>query len=245
MNTIGGYSCECPPGEMMMNSRCVDMRQKECFKDQQDLTNIESSTPGSSCNESLSSRPITRVECCCSKGTAYGHPDMCNLCPIPLTDEYYALCGIVEPTKPTGPGGGGTPFPPGGTPGMVPITDVDECSFVKDPCGMGVCMNTYGSYRCDCEEGFAVQNGDPMCKDKNECLVNPCVGGQCKNTFGSFMCTCSAGYIVDETGLRCVDHNECHLNNTCVNGICVNVVGDYRCLCGSGYQPSRGGKACS
>jgi hypothetical protein len=25
-------------------------------------------------------------------------------------------------------------------------------------------MNTYGSYRCDCEEGFAVQNGDPMCK---------------------------------------------------------------------------------
>jgi hypothetical protein len=40
---------------------------------------------------------------------------------IIFLDEYYALCGIVEPTKPTGPGGG-TPFPPGGTPGMVPIT---------------------------------------------------------------------------------------------------------------------------
>ena len=41
---------------------------------------------------------------------------------------------------------------------------MDECSFMRDPCGMGVCVNTYGDYRCDCKQGFAVQNGDKMCK---------------------------------------------------------------------------------
>lgn len=65
----------------------LDERPQQCYKDQQDLDNYEGSNPGSSCNETLSYRPITRTECCCSQGTAYGPPDMCNLCPLRLTGK--------------------------------------------------------------------------------------------------------------------------------------------------------------
>ena len=34
---------------------------------------------------------------------------------------------------------------------------------MRDPCGMGECVNTYGGYTCTCKKGFAVQNGDRMC----------------------------------------------------------------------------------
>ena len=43
-------------------------------------------------------------------------------------DEYYALCGVVPPTRPTGPEA--TAFPPGGTPGPPPITGENHPSFV-------------------------------------------------------------------------------------------------------------------
>ncbi|XP_046861328.1 fibrillin-2-like isoform X2 [Xenia sp. Carnegie-2017] len=245
INNEGSYECQCPPGEAMIGTVCIDERPQLCFGDKQDLSNVESLFPGPSCNESITYRPITRTECCCSKGTAYGPPDMCKLCPLPLTDEYYALCAIVRPTPTPIRGIGGTAFPPGGTPGVIPITDVDECSFLRNPCGMGTCRNTYASYECDCEKGFAVKNGNPRCEDQNECLLNPCFGGECKNTFGSFMCSCEVGYVVDETGVNCVDHNECHLNDTCVNGNCINEDGGYRCECDQGYQPIRTGKACA
>lgn len=47
------------------------------------------------------------------------------------------------------------------------LVDVDECSFLRNPCGMGTCRNTYASYECDCEKGFAVKNGNPRCEGQN------------------------------------------------------------------------------
>ena len=39
---------------------------------------------------------------------------------------------------------------------------------MRDPCGMGECVNTYGSYTCVCKEGFAAQNGDTMCTGNSD-----------------------------------------------------------------------------
>ena len=41
-------------------------------------------------------------------------------------------------------------------------TDIDECETMD--CGGGVCLNTRGSYRCQCYESFRYQSGACRCK---------------------------------------------------------------------------------
>jgi len=41
----------------------------------------------------------------------------------------------------------------------VCLSDVDECAESRQVCMQGRCKNTVGSFVCDCENGFSVQNG--------------------------------------------------------------------------------------
>ena len=85
--------------------------------------------------------------------------------------------------------------------------------FFSGMCQNGVCMNTIGSFHCECYPGYKYDEASHQCIDDNECLSggkNPCKGNaKCINTPGSFECTCPDGYKLDYSGRGCQDINEC------------------------------------
>lgn len=76
--------------------------------------------------------------------------------------------------------------------------DVDECARGTHSC-QGICVNTVGSFECQCQEGYHLLDGD-RCIDVDECLtLDPCQG-ICINTQGSYSCSCELGYQLGENG---------------------------------------------
>ena len=75
---------------------------------------------------------------------------------------------------------------------------MDECSHKEDDCELkSNCINTIGSYRCECKLGYlqvlSDENGSG-CKDIDECVTNPCSHPTfCTNTVGSYTCECKKG----------------------------------------------------
>ncbi|KAK3797045.1 hypothetical protein RRG08_036876 [Elysia crispata] len=84
--------------------------------------------------------------------------------------------------------------------------DIDECKTHEHTCtGRGQkCVNVPGTYRCDCEAGWAPHG--KICKDVNECEVldDVCTDhSECVNTPGGYVCECCAGYKHSGSG-RCI-----------------------------------------
>ncbi|XP_077180168.1 nidogen-2 isoform X2 [Paroedura picta] len=82
-------------------------------------------------------------------------------------------------------------------------TDVNECAEGISRCSReSVCVNTVGSYRCECPSGFQLAADRASCLDVDECAEGQChPAADCSNTPGSFSCRCRAGYEGD--GLQC------------------------------------------
>ncbi|RUS86243.1 hypothetical protein EGW08_005985, partial [Elysia chlorotica] len=113
--------------------------------------------------------------------------------------------------------------------------DIKECTNpVKYPCPANSnCVESPGSYFCQCLTGFAYDNG--TCVDINECEIARC-DQSCTNTIGSFKCSCEAGFnLLNDTD--CIDIDECASNSTndCAQ-TCRNLLGGYQCGCLSGYR---------
>merc|ERR1719454_1354626 len=54
-----------------------------------------------------------------------------------------------------------------------------------------VCVNFYGGYRCDCEQGYARQGQSPICSDIDECQLGRAQcppGTKCRNVPGFYQC---------------------------------------------------------
>ena len=106
--------------------------------------------------------------------------------------------------------------------------DINECSRPASEHGCSqVCVNTDGSYKCDCNKGFAL-DGDgktcnPLCTGANSCLHGECVAPE--------TCNCDAGW----SGAAC-DQAICE--PPCVNGRCVYPT---VCVCTRGWT----GPSCS
>ena len=82
-------------------------------------------------------------------------------------------------------------------------TDVNECDAADKGGCEHDCVNTDGSYRCECEAGYRLANDGHTCEDKCEdygCSQN-CVIDYNTN---SPKCTCNTGY-----GLNEYDHKTC------------------------------------
>ncbi|KAL0161599.1 hypothetical protein M9458_045324, partial [Cirrhinus mrigala] len=74
-NTLGNYTCVCPPEYMQVNggNNCMDMRKSVCYRNFNDT-----------CENELSFN-MTKKMCCCAYnvGKAWNRP--CEACPTPAT----------------------------------------------------------------------------------------------------------------------------------------------------------------
>lgn len=116
--------------------------------------------------------------------------------------------------------------------------EIDECELMPTMCSHGTCMNTPGSFECQCKHGYVYDINSHQCIDENECLrvPNPCEGNaQCTNLPGSFECRCPEGYKHGSSYLDCVDIDECiERPMVCNNGECKNLQGSFQCICHTG-----------
>ena len=77
--------------------------------------------------------------------------------------------------------------------------DIDECVEASHECDVNKssCLNTFGSFTCDCFEGYEKAKNQ-TCDDIDECLLlASCpTNSTCENTDGSFTCSCVEGTIL-------------------------------------------------
>ncbi|XP_044073730.1 epidermal growth factor-like protein 6 isoform X3 [Siniperca chuatsi] len=114
--------------------------------------------------------------------------------------------------------------------------DLNECGLKPRPCEHR-CMNSYGSYKCYCLNGYTLMP-DGACANSRTCSLAHCQYG-CEEVGGEIRCVCpSAGLQLGQDERTCVDIDECVTGkNLCpYNRQCVNTFGSYYCKCQDGYD---------
>ncbi|XP_032164950.1 fibrillin-3 isoform X7 [Mustela erminea] len=219
-NSPGSFQCLCPPGFVLSDNghRCFDTRRSFCF------THFEAGT----CSVAKAFN-TTKARCCCSQRPGEGWNDPCELCPQEGSAAFQELC----------------PFGHGAVPGPDDSReDVNECAESPGVCTNGVCVNTDGSFRCECPFGYSLDFTGIRCVDTDECSVgHPCGEGTCTNVIGGFECACAEGF---EPGpmMTCEDVDECSLNPLLCAFRCRNTEGSYVCTCPAGYALREDGAMC-
>uniref|UniRef100_A0A671EZM7 Adhesion G protein-coupled receptor E1 n=1 Tax=Rhinolophus ferrumequinum TaxID=59479 RepID=A0A671EZM7_RHIFE len=133
-----------------------------------------------------------------------------------------------------------------GKQGHFSCTDIDECLNSGVCPEHSECVNSLGSYSCQCQNGFIVNNA--RCEDVDEC-ANPRAcpeNATCHNSLGSYSCVCSPGFESSTGNISfhvpegtCEDVDEC-LDMCPLNAKCINTPGSYFCTCQPGYVSSNG-----
>ncbi|XP_019862446.1 PREDICTED: fibulin-5-like, partial [Amphimedon queenslandica] len=107
-----------------------------------------------------------------------------------------------------------------------------------------ICINTQGSYTCECKIGYQFINDNSTCEDINECeTVDHNCTQTCSNTVGSYTCSCRAGYKDNGYG-NCTDIDECSMGTSGCQQLCFNTNGSYYCQCNTGYKLMNDNSSC-
>ncbi|KAJ7327683.1 Growth arrest-specific [Desmophyllum pertusum] len=119
---------------------------------------------------------------------------------------------------------------------IIHLLDIDECLSSNGFC-THQCVNTAGSYRCECPTGFYLDSNGRSCSDHDECLLSH-HGCQhtCNNFDGSFFCSCHSGYALKKDNRTCSDINECRTGAHSCEHKCPQHSGSYGCSCFHGYK---------
>ncbi len=76
----------------------------------------------------------------------------------------------------------------------IPAADINDCelSGYSNMCRNGRCINTDGSFRCECAPGYTGSNCQ---RPINPCDSSPCLNhATCNNKDGSYQCHCPFGF---------------------------------------------------
>ncbi|XP_039574541.1 latent-transforming growth factor beta-binding protein 4-like, partial [Passer montanus] len=131
---------------------------------------------------------------------------------------------------------------------MSPTPDVDECQRGA-VCAGGRCLNTDGSFQCQCPAGFRTDDAKAECRDVDECQeygAGLCGAQRCENIPGSYRCVpeCQPGFRPGDGG-DCLDVDECSNGTLCgAHATCHNLPGSFQCACDPGYETARHGHHC-
>ncbi|CEM01905.1 unnamed protein product [Vitrella brassicaformis CCMP3155] len=217
VNTLGGHECVCRSGFTHVgkdSTKCHDLN--ECLTDNGGCEHqCQNTLGGKQMVEAGGAVNVTDTD-------QNGEPEMHPFCysawvldpTADLTKEPLCKPGPNHPHRMDAEHRHcfeqGYRFEPGGR-----CTDINECA---DPVTNGgcehVCINTPGSFQCECLEGFVLAEDGLSCKDVNECVetrstgeqpsdeaetlelkVDVCGGGVCINTPGGYRCeACPAGF---------------------------------------------------
>ncbi|XP_069828547.1 epidermal growth factor-like protein 6 isoform X2 [Dendropsophus ebraccatus] len=114
--------------------------------------------------------------------------------------------------------------------------DLNECGLKPRPCEHR-CMNTHGSYKCYCLNGYMLMP-DGSCSNSRTCAMSNCQYG-CEEVKGEVRCLCpSSGLQLGPDGRSCIDIDECATGKALChfNRRCVNTFGSYYCKCQHGFD---------
>ncbi|XP_038076018.1 fibrillin-2-like isoform X1 [Patiria miniata] len=230
-NTVGSFRCVCEQGLSLDTTgrNCIDLRSYQCFLDYSE----------GQCHDPIQGLYRNAV-CCCSMGKSWGSQGQCYGCPLPGTAEYNLLC-------PRGPGYADTRPSPELVDGSTVTIDINECNTFPDVCRNGICRNMIGSFGCECDMGYALDQYNYHCVDIDECRIafGACGNGTCENRPGGFMCNCNSGFETSMMMQMCIDIDECSVvAGICRGGQCINMVGSFQCLCPPGQELSEDGRIC-
>lgn len=137
-------------------------------------------------------------------------------------------------------------------------------------CSRGRCVNTEGSYRCNCFHGYKLSS-DNVCQgnclsEGQSHIINAadqsCGNSSLQRYCRSFEVSLKACRkkkatkhlwlsLISESFLfspfPCIvspDVDECLLPGVCFHGLCVNLDGTHKCICNHGYQVTSDSKSC-
>lgn len=126
-----------------------------------------------------------------------------------------------------------------------------ENHCVTDPdavhCEHG-CVIHNNQFKCECPEGFTLNESNFECDDIDECQSNPmfCAGGTCISGRGpnKALCNCGIGRGLDSDGEKCIDVDECKAGISQCSHTCVNKNAGHVCLCPAGMIIGKDHKTC-
>ncbi|EZA47230.1 Fibrillin-2 [Ooceraea biroi] len=117
--------------------------------------------------------------------------------------------------------------------------DIDECQDESRNNCSHICINTSGSYYCECPSDLRLLPDSKTCRHWEEfCVHDLGCSHTCKQDNDQVRCVCPMGYELQNDEKTCKDIDECarHLHNcshsnNCTHG-CINTSGSYYCeLC--------------
>lgn len=123
-----------------------------------------------------------------------------------------------------------------------PFADNNECNAQNSACGSRAsCVNTPGSFNCECSKGFSLDNTGMECEGEqapvNFWQARLCVLETVSDVVEWVELSCTNVTAMNEKLKVCVclsDVDECSSNHRCQHG-CQNMMGGYRCGCPQGY----------
>nr|XP_026690224.1 fibrillin-1-like isoform X1 [Ciona intestinalis] len=242
-NNEGSYTCSCGTGYLLDSNgkACNDIN--ECDNNPCHLQADCGNTDGSftcACFEGylgdgFNCQPICEYNCL--NGGECVEPNTCQcterfqgpVCAEPVCDECVNgvcvaetdvnVCSCSEGYK-----------------GTSCSEDIDECTEETHRCS-DICINTVGSFECDCPTGYKLDDTGFTCTDHNECEGDDHGCDICFNLIGSYHCVCELGYqLIAPENKKCEDTDECTMETDICEQVCINKPGGYDCDCNVGYK---------